>query len=201
MRACPECDLLHEIGDLKKGHVGVCQRCGATLFRHQPNSLDRSLAFAITGIVFFLVANLFPILVFEMNGNMQINRLVDGAIEFLNSAYWSLGILVLISSVLAPFLVLLLLISILLPLKLGKIPYQAETQIRTLEHVKPWAMAEIFILGIVVAFVKLGDYADVDVGLSLFAFVLTVLATMFAYLSLDGKVLWIRLEQIRRDLP
>lgn len=159
------------------------------------------MAFAITGIVFFLVANLFPILVFEMNGNMQINRLVDGAIEFLNSAYWSLGILVLISSVLAPFLVLLLLISILLPLKLGKIPYHAETQIRTLEHVKPWAMAEIFILGIVVAFVKLGDYADVDVGLSLFAFVLTVVATVFAYLSLDGKVLWIRLEQIRRDLP
>ncbi|MEP3246457.1 MAG: paraquat-inducible protein A [Sneathiella sp.] len=167
------------------------------LFRQQRNSLNRSLAFAFTGIVFFLLANLFPILIFEMNGNIQANRLIDGSIEFLNSSYWALGILVLISSVLAPLLVLMFLVSILLPLQLGKIPPAVEMQIRMLEHLRPWAMAEIFVLGIMVAFVKLGDFADVGVGFSLFAFVSMVLATVAAYMTLDRKVLWARLAELR----
>ncbi len=196
-RACPECDLLHDIIPLKAGDVGSCGRCGAVLFRQQRNSLNRSLAFASTGIVFFLLANLFPILIFEMNGNIQTNRLIDGSIEFLNSSYWALGILVLISSVLAPLLVLLFLVSILLPLQLGKIPPAVEMQIRMLEHLRPWAMAEIFVLGIMVAFVKLGDFADVGVGFSLFAFVSMVLATVAAYMTLDRKVLWARLAELR----
>ncbi len=132
-----------------------------------------------------------------MNGNIQTNRLIDGSIEFLNSSYWALGILVLISSVLAPLLVLLFLVSILLPLQLGKIPPAVEMQIRMLEHLRPWAMAEIFVLGIMVAFVKLGDFADVGVGFSLFAFVSMVLATVAAYMTLDRKVLWARLAELR----
>ncbi len=189
--------MLHEITQLKAGDVGSCVRCGAILFRYQKNSLDRSLAFAVAGLVFFLLANLFPILIFEMNGNLQTNRLIDGALEFLYSPFWALGILVLISSALAPLLVLAFLVSILLPMKLGRLPAFPETQIRTLEHLRPWAMAEIFILGIMVAFVKLGDFADVSVGISLFAFVSMVVATVAAYMVLDRKALWTRLAELK----
>ncbi|MFT6558881.1 paraquat-inducible protein A [Sneathiella sp.] len=195
--ACPECDLLHTTPVLDSGDIGRCCRCDAILFRHQLNGLNRPLAFAATGLIFFFLANLFPILIFEMNGNMQVNRLIDGAVEFLDSSYWMLGILVLISSALAPLLVLLFLIGILLPLKLGVAPLWPETQIRMLEHVRPWAMAEIFVLGIMVAFVKLGDFAEVNIGLSMIAFMCMVATTVMAYISLDQDILWERLALVR----
>ncbi len=198
-RACAECDLLHEVAGLSDGDVGYCSRCGAMLFHKHGNSLDRSLAFALAGLVFFLLANLFPLLEFEMNGNIQTNRLIDGSIEFLNAGYGLLGLVVLISSVLAPMLILIFLVSILLPIRFKKEPFFPKLQIRLLVHLRPWAMAEIFILGIIVAFVKLGDFADVSIGLSLFAFVLMVFTTLFAYSTLDMKELWYRLGELGRS--
>ncbi|MBL4667056.1 MAG: paraquat-inducible protein A [Sneathiella sp.] len=196
--ACPECDLLHEDMEISHGHSSYCRRCGAVLFRGQKNSLDKTLAFAISGLVFFGLANIFPILIFKMNGNMEANQLVDGALEFLNSGYWPLGVLVLFASVIAPFLVLCLLVSILLPLKFHHLPIFPEFQIRTLLTLRPWAMAEIFVIGIMVAFVKLRDFADVAIGGSLVGVICMVLAMVLAFMSLDRRKLWQRLDELRR---
>jgi paraquat-inducible protein A len=107
-----------------------------------------------------------------------------------------LGIAVFIFSVFAPLAVLLVLVTLLLPLRLGRAPLFVKLQIRLLVFLKPWAMSEIFILGIIVAFVKLQDFADVGIGLSLFAFILMVIATVMAYLTLDTRALWARLEEL-----
>ena len=60
--ACPECDLIQALPPLAIGEVANCVRCNATLFKNQKNSVDRSLAFAITGLILFVIANLFPLL-------------------------------------------------------------------------------------------------------------------------------------------
>lgn len=195
--ACPECDLVHAIADIKEGEQGRCVRCGALLFVRHRNSLDRALAFALTGLLFFILANMFPLLTFELDGRSQSNRLIDGAIAFLNEGYWELGIVVFVASVLAPMMVLIVLISLLLPLRLNRLPVSPQFQIRMLMHLRPWAMSEIFILGIIVAFVKLSDFAEVSIGLSLFAFVLMVASTVMAYLTLDDDALWSRLDEVK----
>ena len=195
--ACPECDLVHAIADIKEGEQGRCIRCGALLFVRHRNSLDRALAYALTGLLFFILANMFPLLTFELDGRSQSNRLIDGAIAFLNEGYWELGLVVFVSSVFAPMMVLIVLISLLLPLRLNRLPVSPQFQIRMLMHLRPWAMSEIFILGIIVAFVKLSDFAEVSIGLSLFAFVLMVAATVMAYLTLDDDALWSRLDEVK----
>jgi len=196
--ACPECDLLHENQKIKTGHSSYCRRCGAILFRGQKDSLDRTLAYACTGLVFFLLANISPILVFKMRGNLSANQLVDGALAFLSSGYWPLGILVLFASVIAPLMVLCFLVSILLPLKYHRLPIFPEWQIRTLLALRPWAMAEIFVIGIMVAFVKLRDFADVGIGGSLVGIICMVSAMVLAFLSLDHRELWKRLEELKK---
>lgn len=195
--ACPECDLVHAVAEIKEGEQGRCIRCGALLFVRHRNSLDRALAFALTGFLFFILANMFPLLTFELDGRSQSNRLIDGALAFLSEGYWELGIVVFVSSVLAPVLVLVVLISLLLPLRLNRLPLNPQLQIRLLMYIRPWAMSEIFILGIIVAFVKLSDFAEVSVGLSLIAFVLMVVATVLAYLTLDEEALWSRLDEVK----
>jgi paraquat-inducible protein A len=195
--ACPECDLVHAISEIKEGEQGRCIRCGALLFVRHRNSLDRALAFSLTGLLFFILANMFPLLTFELDGRSQSNRLIDGAIAFLNAGYWELGVVVFVFSVLAPMMVLLVLIALLLPLRLNRLPISPQFQIRMLTLIRPWAMSEIFILGIIVAFVKLSDFAEMSIGLSLFAFVLMVGATVMAYLTLDDEALWARLDELK----
>ncbi|WP_169569708.1 paraquat-inducible protein A [Sneathiella limimaris] len=196
---CPECDLIHQASKIDREHSAICARCGAVLYRERGYHVDRSLAFAIAGLVSFFVANSFPILRFHMQGNEQVNILIDGVIRFMQTDYWPLGVLVLFVSVVAPFLILSFLVSLLLPLRIGLVPKFARWQVRSLILLKPWAMAEILIVGIMVAYVKLGDFAIVDVGVSLGGIVAMVLATVLAFANLDFQVLWSRLEEIERS--
>jgi len=198
-QACLECDLLHDVSSAASGVTGYCERCGAHLFQRRPHSLDRTLSFAITGLVFFSVANIFPVLTFTMNGNSQTDQMIGGVFALFSGGYWPLGILVLFVSVIAPFLVLSFMVGVFLPLKFQRSPAFAEWQVRALLKLKPWAMSEIFVIGIMVAFVKLGDFALVTIGPSLFGIVSMVLATVFAFASIDAEELWARLEEMKKQ--
>ena len=55
--ACHDCDLIHHIKPLADKGTAVCIRCGAVLYKHKPNSLERSLAFALAGLILFILAN------------------------------------------------------------------------------------------------------------------------------------------------
>lgn len=198
MLACPECDLIHEISELQDGEQARCIRCGAILFMKHRNSLDRALAFAMTGLLFFILANMYPLLTFELDGRSESNRLIDGAIAFMDAGYWELGLVVFASSVVAPLMVLVILITLLLPMRLNRTPVNPQGQMRLLAYLRPWAMSEIFILGIIVAFVKLSDFADVGLGPSLVAFVCMVFATVMAYITLDDEAIWNRLKELKK---
>lgn len=188
--ACHECDCLHPVKRLKHGEVAQCVRCGAVLYQQRYDSLNRSLAFALAGLVMFVLANLFPLLTFEMEGRSQSNRLLDGSFEFFHEGYWELGIVVFLFSFLVPMLSLLALLALLVPLKLGVVPGHLKQMFRFLKFMKPWAMSEVFILGIIVAFVKLADFATVTAGASLIAFVFMVILTVLANVVLDDRVIW-----------
>jgi len=60
--ACHECDLLYRLKPMPEGVKAVCSRCGALLYSHKKNSLDRTLSLVIAGLILFFVSNMFPLL-------------------------------------------------------------------------------------------------------------------------------------------
>jgi paraquat-inducible protein A len=68
--ACHECDLLQRVTVLASGATGRCRRCGATLYRSAPTSVDRALALTLAAMVLFAVANAFPIVGLSVNGTL-----------------------------------------------------------------------------------------------------------------------------------
>lgn len=192
---CPECDLLHEVEAVEFGKRLHCARCDALLHQTHHRSLDRALSYSMAGLAFFMVANAFPILTFSMSGNNKANQLVDGSIELFAGPYWPLGVLVFITSVAAPLLVLILMASALLQIKMKHTSRFLKWQVKLIMHLKPWAMAEIFVIGIMVAYVKLGDFAFVGIGTSLVGIICMVVATVFTYSVLDFEELWQKTEE------
>jgi paraquat-inducible protein A len=180
-----------------EGASAWCARCGGVLRRRQRNSIERTLALSLAASVLFAVANLFPFLSFEMQGRATETTLATGVFDLWEQGVPAIAALVGFTAVAAPFLQLALLLYVLLPVQLGRVPWQMAHAFRLLRRIQPWSMMEVFLVGILVAVIKLLDLADVVPGLALWAFGGLIVVLAAALASLDPEAVWERLE-VRR---
>lgn len=192
LMACHECDLLHHIHHLPKGGVAKCRRCGAELHRSKQDTINRTLALTIAGLVLFIVANTFPFLAFDMQGLRTETTLGTGIHLLYAQGMWGLALLVLITSILVPMIQLCGFLYILVPLKLNRVPPYLATVFRYLAHLQPWGMMEVFMLGILVSVVKLAHMANIIPGLAIWSFGLLIFVLAAASAALDPHVVWER---------
>jgi len=191
--ACHECDLLHNVVPLAHGQSAKCTRCGAVLYRQKRDSIDRCLNFVVTGLILFFLANAFPFMTIEIEGRRQSNTLIAGALEFWRSGFEELAVIVFLMSVMLPLVTLLGMLHILLPIKLNRRPWRLALIFRWVETLKPWAMMEVYMLSVLVALVKLADFAEITPGLSLYCFTALIVVTTAASAALDPRIVWEKL--------
>jgi paraquat-inducible protein A len=195
--ACHDCDLLHALGEVPEGSRACCRRCGGLLRRRRRRSIERTLALVLGAAVLFAVANTFPFLSFDMKGQETTTTLVTGVADLWQQGKPELAALVLLTIFLAPLLQIAILLYVLVPLHLGGVPWRMPAAFRLLRRVEPWSMMEVFMIGILVAIVKLLDMARIEPGLSLWAFVLLFVLITAAVTSLDRHAVWERAEENR----
>jgi paraquat-inducible protein A len=106
---------------------------------------------------------------------------------------WPLALLVLGVTILAPLAKLLATVYVLLPLRFGRRVRGMAGMFRATEIMQPWAMLEVFLLGVIVAYVKLSDLAKLELGVALIAFVALILTMIAAEVALDPREVWDRL--------
>ena len=188
--ACAECDALHQVVELPRGNKAQCFRCGSELYRKVNNSLDKVVAFSLSALAMFVLSHLFPFLSMQMGGRTEQNILISATVELANQGFWELAILVFTTSIFFPFLVIFGMLYVVLPLRLGR---QLPASYRIFRYVKsllPWSLVGVFMLGVLIAIVKLMDLASVIPGPSLF-FMAGLLPTMVAAsASLDERLVW-----------
>jgi paraquat-inducible protein A len=188
--ACHDCDLLYRVNPLPEGGVARCRRCDAVLYRHKPNSLNRTLALSIAGLVLFLLANVFPFLAFKLQGQVTETTLSTGIWELYAQDMWLIALLVLLTCIVIPFIQLLGMLYVLLPLKLNRLPWKLSRVFRFLLTLRPWGMMEVFMLGILVSVVKLGKMATIVPGIALWSFALLIVVLAAASAALDRRMVW-----------
>ncbi|MCB1904992.1 MAG: paraquat-inducible protein A [Gammaproteobacteria bacterium] len=189
---CHECGLLQRNPPLPVGGLVRCVRCDCTLHRNQPDSLNRTLALTLAGILLFGVANSFPFLSFQMQGQTTETTLLTGVVDLYRQGMWGLAGVVLFTSILAPGVQLALLLAVLIPLKLNRTPRAFPTLFRYVENLTPWGMMDVFMLGILVSVVKLSDMATIVPGASLYAFGVLIFVLAAAQAALDPDIVWTR---------
>ena len=195
--ACHECDLLQKLTSPPPGGSARCPRCGAVLYRNKPDSLNRTLALSVAGLILFVVANAFPFLAFNMQGQITQTRLITGVHDLYDQGMWEIAGLVLLTTILVPAKQLLLLLYILVPLKVNRVPWKLPQALRLLQGLGPWGMMEVFMLGILVAVVKLAGMASIVPGLALWAFAVLIVVLAGAAAALDPHVIWDRVRYRR----
>jgi paraquat-inducible protein A len=192
--ACHDCDELYELRRLVPGQSSSCSRCGAQLYREGHDVINRSLAYAMGSMVLFALANSFPFMEFKIMGRQQVAYLTTGITLLEADGYGSLALMVLFTSVLAPAVVIAGLLAILIPVRAGRCPAYLGPVCKLVSRIKVWSMTEVFMLGVLVALIKLSDMADMSVGAGFWAFIGLILVSTAALASFDPRVVWEALD-------
>jgi paraquat-inducible protein A len=192
--ACPECDLLQRLPEVKRGTLARCRRCLSVLYRPRDDNLDRPLAYTLAATILFVIANAFPIVGLELQGQSTAATLFGTAQALYEQNMKPLAALVFFTTILVPGVQLAAMAYLLIPLRMGHVPRRLPLALRVLQAVRPWGMVEVFILGLLVALVKLGGIATVVPGTALWAFGGLLMMIAAAIASFDARVIWAKQE-------
>ncbi|MGD8873866.1 MAG: paraquat-inducible protein A [Gammaproteobacteria bacterium] len=161
------------------------------------NSIDRTLALTLAGLILFAVANAFPLLAFKLKGQVTQATLISGVLDLYHTGKWEIAALVLLTAIVVPLFELLILLYVFVPLKLNRVPWKMASVFRMAQNLSPWSMMEVFLIGIIVAVVKLVGMATIVPGTALWAFGLLIITLAAAAANMDSQVVWERLEYRR----
>ncbi|MDI9569171.1 MAG: paraquat-inducible protein A [Pseudomonadota bacterium] len=195
--ACPDCDLLQNVPRLPPRARARCRRCGRLLAIDRPRANERALALAIGAAIVFVLANVFPLMGLSVAGREVDTTIMGGAWIMWQEGQRMTAALVAVCAVIAPAAYIGLTIVVLLvsrwrrpaPAWVGELLLWSATA-------REWAMAEVMMLGILVALVKIADLATVIVGVGMFATgALILLITMIA-VHFDPEGIWARTQWV-----
>lgn len=196
MIACHECDHLHYYEAIPVGARASCQFCGNLLYRHVADSVDKTLALYLTALILFLIANTFPFLSLELGGRQVDNVLISSGWAMYQYGMGELGLLIFFTSILFPFLVICTMLYLLFAIKLEKFPPFGGQLYRLVNALMPWSLVGVFLLGTLIAIVKLQDIANVIFGPAMYALAFLLLIYTSARASFDPALLW-RLSKVK----
>lgn len=196
--ACPECDLLLSPSTAVAGDKAHCPRCGYLIERPRRQSIERTFALSIAGLILIFPANLMPLVGIKMLGGAKDGTLWSGVVTLFKEDMWGVAILVFLSSILFPLLNIILSLLISAHLYFKKPNRHLAHWMRWLQHMDEWAMLEVYMLGIIVACVKLASSSELKFGFGLYAFVALLVITGMLASSLDKVLFWQKIGQLKK---
>ncbi|QCO57206.1 paraquat-inducible protein A (plasmid) [Pseudorhodobacter turbinis] len=193
--ACPVCDTLHRFSAIPQGGRGTCKRCHHILATPRPNAMTRIVMLAITATILMMAAISFPFLTIETHGLRQQASVIDTILAYSEGLMVPLSLAMAALIVVLPLTRLTAILYTVAPMALGHHPVRgAARAFRIAEHLKPWAMAEVFIVGVAVALVKVGGLATLTIGPAFWAFAALVLITILQDNFMSSLIIWKTLE-------
>lgn len=193
--ACPHCDTLHGETVLALGEKAYCNRCHAVIMSNQPGAFLRILALALTAFILMLAAISFPFLDLDVQGNHNATSVVGAVMAFNDGIAVPLAIAVAFFIIILPLTRLAAIIYVVGPLVRGAPPRPgARPMFRLADRLRPWAMGEIFMVGVTVALIKVAGIATVTIGPAFWAFVGLVIITVLKDQLMCRYTIWQALD-------
>ncbi|SHI32854.1 paraquat-inducible protein A [Wenxinia saemankumensis] len=173
-----------------------CGRCGARLVSRDPGSLSRVWAWWVAGLMAYVPANIYPMLITDTLVSRSEATIVGGAIELIQHDALGIAIIILIASVGIPIgkfvAVAYLALSVQNPARLNA--HRRHHLLEVVEYIGRWSMIDVFVVAILSALVQLSVVARIDPGPAALAFALSVVFTMLAAQAFDPRLIWDRIE-------
>ncbi|WP_428536370.1 paraquat-inducible protein A [Rhodopila sp.] len=195
---CHDCGEMQVLPAMPPGARAVCERCDAVLRHTRRNPLSLPLALNISALILFLLGATLTLIAVSTAGQERIAGLVSGPSEMEQYGLWEISLVVLITTVAAPLARVLCMLAVLGGLHLKRPPAELREIYAWVEHLRPWSMVEIYLLGLLVAYVRLSGMTTVNLGPAIYALAGLMVIMVLADYMLDGQAVWEAMEPPNR---
>ena len=179
----------------------TCPQCDAVLRHTRADPFSLPLALNLAALMMFGIGAFWTLLSVSTAGHLRRANLLTGPEELRSFGLWELSVVVLATTFAAPLARMLCMITVLVGLRLPRRPPFVRMIYAWIEHLRPWSMVEIFLLGLFVAYVRLSDIAHIDLGPAILALATLTVTLLAADVMLDSQAVWEALDaQHRGDI-
>src|ERR1700731_1528605 len=198
LRECPGCGLLQAVPALMPGMSAQCVRCPTTLRRTSAHRPDHIAALVVAAFVLLVVMCSTNLMSVQTAGIKRAADLFSGPEELARQNMAALGAVVVFVTVLAPLGRLIGTLYVLIRLHERTPPRHLRRVFALAERLRPWSMIEVFVFGVFVAYVKLGDLVTIGLMTGVYALLALTFVLVWMDSALDREAVWGRLD--RRSL-
>lgn len=197
--ACAGCDLLIEMPQSIGSRVKwSCPRCQHTITRGHEDAVNYALAIVISSLISFCLSYGFQFIAFKVTGQSRDIMLFQATSELFTKGYYFLALLVFMLTALLPLLYLLLLSRLLIAVKYSKRARDLSYIAKSIHRLVPWLMVDVFLIGVLVALIKMWGLAELTFGFSFWAYVLFVVQFSYLLYLVDQHKLWLWVKDVAK---
>ena len=195
---CRDCGLIQLVPALPPAGRATCPRCDAVLRVRRDDALTVPLTLNLTGLILFGLGASMTLMSLTSAGQHSSASLISGPLSLERYGLVALGLLVAVTTVAIPLVRVVANIAVFLALRANRPRAWTKPVYAVAEHLRPWSMIEIYLLGIFVAYVKLKSMAVIELGSALFALGALTVTMVAADALTDDHAVW---EAIDRAPP
>ena len=196
LRECSGCGLLQQVPPLAAGTSAHCARCPTILRRVSTHRLQHMAALAVAALILLVVMCSSQLMSVETAGIRRVADLFSGPEELVRQDMAPLALVVIFVTVLAPLLRLVATLYVLVRAHERRPPRHLRRVFAIAEKLRPWSMIEVFVLGVFVAYVKLGDLVTIGLRTGVYALLALTVVLVWLDSALDREAVW---EELDRD--
>lgn len=181
-----------QCGRVSPARTPRCPRCGSPLASRDWSSLSRVWAWWSAGLIAFIPANIYPMLLTSQFGKTTENTIIGGAAELLHHGDYAVAAIVFVASILIPIGKFVAIAYLALVMQRG-VPMRGHARHRLYEIVEfigRWSMIDVFVVAILSSLVQLGFAATINPGIAAICFAFSVAFTMLSAQSFDTRLIW-----------
>jgi len=197
-RGLAGCQTCGKVSPVDLAH---CPRCGVKLHLRKPASIQSTVSLMLAAGALYIPSHILPVLITEELGVVTHNTIIAGMISFWRSGAYPIALVIFAASILIPILKIAALTWLCLAAT-GRVHPSPERLVRVYwvtELLGRWSMIDIFVVGILVSMLQLGNYMSVLPGPGALAFAGVVVLTMLAAMRFEPRLLWDRLDEIESE--
>ena len=193
LRECPGCGLFQTVPPLAPGVTAHCVRCPTVLRRTSSHSFDHIIALTLAAFVLLVVMCSTTLMSVETSGIRRTADLFSGPEELGRQNMGELAVVIIFVTVLAPLIRLVGMLYVLIRLHERMPPGHLRRIFAWAERLRPWSMLEVFVFGVFVAYVKLGDLVTIGLAAGVYALLALTFVLIWMDSALDREAVWERL--------
>ena len=196
---CHQCYTLHKEVPINDGSKACCKECGTVLYRYDSRLAEHGLALSLSALIFFIVANFFPLVKIEILGHEQFITITKMIFSLFNNGFFIVGLILSFLLVIFPLMIIVIYILLFTLLHFAKGQQLTKDLLILLADISPWSMMDIFLVSILVALVKLIGYAQIHMGIAFWALFVFVLLDIYITKNIHISEIWMLRKRVFLD--